>query len=420
MKNLAPTALLLAALPLVSLSALAQQTPAASPAVDPKADAVLERVEKKMAGLKSLSAAVQEYARTTHPDKPTSELRTTGTVRLLKPNYGYYEYTTARKDAATGSWKESPGKFVYASDGNQGWLVPQNARYIKRTVGPDGKGVASPITQAGFFGSGSSLRSRAALARQKGQLRAFGYQGKETWEGASYDVVSFDIDQTLPGGKSAVTSYRVYVGADDLPHRVITDTAYDGERMYAEYTAADIKADFPATPADFAYTPPAGAKSQEEAEASRPKLLAVGTPAPDFTVTGRDGKPVKLSDLRGKVVVLDFWATWCGPCLRSFPHTSEVAKKTADKGAVVFAVNVWDEQKAYEEWLPKNPQYDHFLYGFDPKEGGQDIAKKLYNVSGIPTQYVIGKDGKIAASFLGYGGPTDALEKAILAAAAAP
>ncbi|MFY7954167.1 MAG: TlpA family protein disulfide reductase, partial [Armatimonadaceae bacterium] len=70
------------------------------------------------------------------------------------------------------------------------------------------------------------------------------------------------------------------------------------------------------------------AAKKAPARAERPPLLANGKDAPDFTSFTLDGKPVKLSDLRGKTVILDFWSTWCGPCKASMPHIEEVWKKT--------------------------------------------------------------------------------------------
>ena len=163
------------------------------------------------------------------------------------------------------------------------------------------------------------------------------------------------------------------------------------------------------------------AAAEAAAEASRPALLAAGTPAPDFTVQDKAGGPVKLSDYKGKVVVLDFWATWCPPCQRSLPHTNEVAKQFAGKGVVVLAVCVSDTQAAFDGWLPKHPEYDSITFAIDPtKRGDPDVANRLYHVTGIPTQYVIGKDGKVIVSFVGYGGPTSDLADAITKAMGAP
>jgi thiol-disulfide isomerase/thioredoxin len=144
--------------------------------------------------------------------------------------------------------------------------------------------------------------------------------------------------------------------------------------------------------------------------------LPAGTIAPDITVQDKAGKPLRLADYRGKTVVLDFWATWCGPCLMSLPHTNEVAKRFADKNVVVLAVNVRDTKSRFDGWLPKNPNYDAITFAIEPTQEG-DKASRLYHVSGIPVQYVIDPAGKIVKSFLGYGLPTtdlaDALTEAV-------
>ena len=166
------------------------------------------------------------------------------------------------------------------------------------------------------------------------------------------------------------------------------------------------------TPIDdskFAYTPPVTAHLYVA-----PQLLANGTQAPDFTVQDKDGKPVKLSDFKGKTVVLDFWATWCGPCQQSLPHTTKVAKEYADKNVVVLAVNVWDKAEAFQTWLPKHPEYAALNFAIDPNlNQDKSIATALYGVSGIPTQYVIDPSGKIIKSIVGYEEGSTDLEDAL-------
>jgi len=152
-------------------------------------------------------------------------------------------------------------------------------------------------------------------------------------------------------------------------------------------------------------------------KASAPRdeaLLAVGTMAPDFEVPAWGGGTVRLSSLRGKIVVLDFWATWCGPCKASLPHVQKVYDQVKDKNVAFVAMNVWDEKPAYDEWIPANKQYS-LPFSFDPAGRGiTSIATSQYRVSGIPTTYVIGTDGKIAASILGFNGLGDhRLEEAL-------
>ncbi|MBL8730772.1 MAG: redoxin domain-containing protein [Planctomycetes bacterium] len=133
-------------------------------------------------------------------------------------------------------------------------------------------------------------------------------------------------------------------------------------------------------------------------------MLAAGAAAPDFAMEDVDGKPITLQDFAGKVVVLDFWATWCGPCKAAMPHVEEVAKHFADQGVVVVASCTSDERANFVDWVRANRrQLPHVVFAFDPLGRDENRAsRKLYGVSGIPQQFVIGKDGKIAALVTGY------------------
>jgi thiol-disulfide isomerase/thioredoxin len=130
-------------------------------------------------------------------------------------------------------------------------------------------------------------------------------------------------------------------------------------------------------------------------------LLSNGTVAPDFVVHDDKGGVVKLSSYRGKVVVIDFWATWCGPCQESLPGTNAIAAKYASKNVVVLGVNVWDTKNAFHDWLPSHKKLSSIKFAIDTRTQGQDVATKLYHVSGIPTQYVIDKKGRIVKALVG-------------------
>ena len=105
-----------------------------------------------------------------------------------------------------------------------------------------------------------------------------------------------------------------------------------------------------------------------------------------------------LPDTKDKVVVVDFWASWCGPCKASFPAFRELHEKFADKGVVVIAVSI-DEDKGEMEGFLKKAKVP-FLVVRDAK---QKLAEKL-SIESIPTTFIVGRDGKIAALHNGYGG----------------
>ena len=133
-------------------------------------------------------------------------------------------------------------------------------------------------------------------------------------------------------------------------------------------------------------------------------LLEPGVPAPAFTVETPEGKPLSLADFKGRVVILDFWATWCGPCLASMPGLEKLYQKVKDQNVEVLSLNVYDDKDSFDEWIAANrgTKY-HFTFAFDPAEKGsaESVAGQKYNVPGLPTLYLIDREGKVAAAFVG-------------------
>ncbi|MBX3358441.1 MAG: TlpA family protein disulfide reductase [Phycisphaeraceae bacterium] len=115
--------------------------------------------------------------------------------------------------------------------------------------------------------------------------------------------------------------------------------------------------------------------------------VSVGDTAPDWTVTGVDGKEHKLSDFRGKIVLMDFWATWCPPCRAAMPGMQKIHEEYKDKGVVVLGMNCWErgDPKAFME-------SNKYTYGLMLKS---DAAAEAYGVNGIPAFFLIGPDGKV-------------------------
>lgn len=114
--------------------------------------------------------------------------------------------------------------------------------------------------------------------------------------------------------------------------------------------------------------------------------------APDFKLKDTSGKTVRLTTLKGKIVLLDFWATWCPPCRASLPHTQELSKSPEAKAGklVVLAINVGESAKTVKDFMHKNGYTFRALLD----EKGNLLDK--YNSDGIPTFVIVDKKGKIA------------------------
>lgn len=121
-----------------------------------------------------------------------------------------------------------------------------------------------------------------------------------------------------------------------------------------------------------------------------------GDPAPAFVLPDAKNTKVELAALRGKVVYVDFWASWCVPCRESFPWMNEMQRKYGQQGLQIVAINVDVQRKEADQFLSKYPA--GFTVLFDT-EG--NIAKS-YAVKVMPSAYLIDKDGRISARHLGF------------------
>jgi len=122
------------------------------------------------------------------------------------------------------------------------------------------------------------------------------------------------------------------------------------------------------------------------------------TQAIDFNLKNLEGKEIKLSDLKGKVVVLDFWATWCGPCRASFPKMQELVTKYKDKDVEFLFVDTWERGKENTETVNKVGKFiNENKYSFNIVFDFDDTITAKYKVKGIPTKIVIDKKGNIVA-----------------------
>ncbi|RBW49889.1 TlpA family protein disulfide reductase [Marinobacter sp. F3R11] len=122
---------------------------------------------------------------------------------------------------------------------------------------------------------------------------------------------------------------------------------------------------------------------------------AINVPAPDFTLESRSGDNVRLEDHRGEVVMLNFWASWCGPCRQEMPLMDDIYSRYQDLGFTILAVNVDENRDEALRFLDKVPVSYPVLY--DPESS----VSELYEVPAMPTTVMIDRDGK--ARYIHYG-----------------
>lgn len=132
-------------------------------------------------------------------------------------------------------------------------------------------------------------------------------------------------------------------------------------------------------------------------EAAGARSRVSGAMAPEIDLPSPDGKNIKLSDLRGKVVLIDFWASWCGPCRRENPNVVRVYEKYKSKGFEILSVSL-DRDKS--RWLQAIEQDDMEWLHVSDLKFWQSVAAKTYGVSSIPYTVLVDREGKIIASRL--------------------
>lgn len=195
---------------------------------------------------------------------------------------------------------------------------------------------------------------------------------------------------------------RIYFATTDaLPRRIERVRIAGAIESGQAATITDWKVDADAVAGIYAMSIPDGYRVRVQ-KAARPirradagdapadGLLPVGKPAPDFALKDPSGKQHTLADYKGKVVLIDFWATWCGPCIRMMPMMDRLHDLYKDRGVVILGVHVWANPQSPEPvafFKEKGHQYTLLLEG--------DPVASAYKVTGIPAFYLIAPDGTV-------------------------
>jgi peroxiredoxin/outer membrane lipoprotein-sorting protein len=210
--------------------------------------------------------------------------------------------------------------------------------------------------------------------------------------------------QGTPNGAQFVM-YRI----DESNFRVYKAiTYYEHETQIVLYSI--LKWNQPVPESSYAFKPPPSSRAASTGqEQSIPFRSLVGTQAPDFTLQDANGRTVSLHALLGKVVIVEFWASWCGPCREQMPELQRMSRESERQGLVVLGLNVGEPANAVEQFAHEESYTFPLLLGAEP-----EISAK-YFVEVYPTTFVIDRQGRISFSSTGLE-PPDRLRSAVASA----
>jgi uncharacterized protein (DUF427 family)/outer membrane lipoprotein-sorting protein/thiol-disulfide isomerase/thioredoxin len=347
---------------------------------------------RSAAALKAANALSADFVTSTTYAAPYRDTEERGTITIARPGSVRVDLTRHRRIRAGQDWEPTGNGALIVADGRQVWSLtrhPASSQIRTDAQRPDSlvsalRGI-DPLLP--FFTPQAATKAR--------------YIGKQTVDGTPVEVV-----ETSDASTGERRCY--FVREDGFPIKTITTTAAKtGGSVTREVRLTNLRRNPTLAPGVFAFTPPTDAipwrerlpgrrqpRSHQPLRSDSPRRISPCRMPPE--------KPVRLSDYKGKTVLLKFWATWCWPCRQSLPETQDLAKSGEKDGVTVLAVALWDSPAAFGKWTAANAaKYPSLQFAFDPKPQGRDTGSALYGVSVTPTEYVIGPDGTIRAVFQG-------------------
>ncbi len=353
-------------------------------AQDPKALEVLRRADAATKAVKACSYDA-EFSSDGGTTLRVSNIR--GTVKLRDGRVGFIQRLAGKDAKRTPSIRadltiqlhdeEGQKRLCIASDGRLVTFIDEKEKYYLTQALPVGEPMldAAKSLEMIEFLHPTPFSDELNGREQK-------HEGTKEIGGVECDVVYVRYQQE---GIEA----RWYFGREDhLPRRVdriFTMRNFKGTRTL---TLSNLDATPSMCESDFRPDCPPGFEKRSLNDRWRSQHLPVGKPAPNWELKTPDGRVVSLKQLRGKVVVVQFWSTWCTFCRHAMPEVQKLNERYQERGVVMVGINCWDEHGKPAEFAKM------MNLSFDVLVGGDKVAEE-YLVTGLPTFYVIGVDGNI-------------------------
>jgi thiol-disulfide isomerase/thioredoxin len=330
--------------------------------------------------------------------KPVTEVNAAGRRIPVPSAVGKQTVAVLNPGKARVELELGPGNLM-VSDGETTWTYrPSTKLYTKIAAGQGPDGVAANLAVLDVMGFFEDAKTAKTVRDETIEV-----------DGQTYDcwVVTSSVKippQAAMGGQisdGVMTSWidkkAMFAVQEIISYSYKVAPAQGAAPL--EYQARlkqitrSLKIDQPIPAAVFAFTPPPDAREQPPQTAGRIDLT--GKEAPTFKVVSLDGKSYSLDSLKGKPVLLDFWASWCGPCVRSMPIVEKLYADYRAQGLVVLAVDVGETRETVEKFLKGKPM------AYPVTMGSESGIPAAYSVTVFPTFVMIGTDGKIAAHQFG-------------------
>jgi peroxiredoxin len=405
---------LTAALCAFTFTAFAQNTPAV---ISPEAEKTIVAAADFHKALKSASATIVVKITQEIPGGPKGDSTTKATFAMARPNKMDLRFT-----------ESSNGEVTFVSDGRTVWVhsvglsqfIVDDAPKDMETLLRDNSHIGMLLGEMGPLGDLFRANPRAAILSSVTSCKVVGTEkiGGVECTRVHGEQVEMDWDAWFQTGPQPALRKFVFSPLKGMlaGAREEDKAKLIGARIEAAASFDDWKFDFAPEGNAFTFEPPKGAKKVAHFAAAEPPAAGAdtpaadaaepaggpealkGKPAPDFALDLLAGGKMQLAAHKDKqVVILDFWATWCGPCVRALPEVAAAAAAFKDKGVVLYAVNQQEEPADVKKFIEAKKL--EIAVAMDAKGD----AAKLYKVRGIPQTVIIGKDGNIAEVHVGYG-----------------